>query len=97
VVPEIRRVCVFCLANRHNFGALFGRDFVDPALRVASGCSEQHGTRTGRVPSSTKTPSVACSACSVSGWVGFRQARDAAIVAACPCLPDAPTWHRALE
>jgi len=29
----ISAFCVFRVANRHTFGALFGRDLVDPALR----------------------------------------------------------------
>ena len=29
----ISAFCVFRVANRHTFGAIFGRDLVDPALR----------------------------------------------------------------
>jgi len=30
----ISSFCVFRLARRHTFGALFGRDLTDPALRA---------------------------------------------------------------
>ncbi len=29
----ISSFCIFRIANRHTFGALFGRDLADPALR----------------------------------------------------------------
>ena len=29
----ISAFCVFRIANRHTFGAIFGRDLLDPALR----------------------------------------------------------------